>query len=113
VGFHVKERRLPPIESVTGSALAAVLPLRKLACVFVLVAVHTLRECKRLFEVAVCVAEQAIDGQMFAEQRILGLRVIKVRRQSRAGNPLPAARVVAGVAGFRCEAALVRIRVAI
>ena len=98
---------------MTGGAFAAIGPLRELAGVFVLVAVHALSEGKRLLEVAIRVAEQAIYGLMLAQQRVLGLGMIEVGSQGRTRDLLPAAGVVARLASLRGEAALVRISVTV
>ena len=50
---------------------------------------------------------------MLSQQRVLGLRVIKIRIQPGRGDPLPTARVVAGRTTLVLEASFMRIGVAV
>lgn len=88
-------RRFPSVHGVTGRALASVGPLRELSSVRIgLVAIHALIEGDRLLEVALRMTLHAFHLRMLAQQRVLCLRVIEIRAQSR-GDLLPARRRVA------------------
>ena len=79
--LHAEQRWLPPIHGMTLGTLALLRSRFKLAAMSVLVAVHTIREGKSFLEVAIDVTCGAADRDVFAQQRILRLRVIK--RKSR------------------------------
>ena len=68
-----KFRRLKPVHGVTGGALLTAHTLCKLSLVLVLVAVHTLLEGERLFEIALAMAGDTIHLLVLPQQRILGL----------------------------------------
>ena len=59
VSFQIELGRLPPVNVMAGSALAAVGALEELTVVGVLVAIRTLGERERLFEIAVGMARTA------------------------------------------------------
>ena len=107
-----KFRWLPALHRVTGRALSLVRPLNKLAFVWILVAVHALREYQRLLEVAVGVALSAVHTHMLPLQRKLRLGVIKALVDCLQRNLFPAAGVVTGLATLG-EAAVMRILVAV
>ncbi len=111
--FHRERRGLPSLHGVAGRALAAVRTLGELPVVRIgLVAIHALRESHRLLEISTRMALRAIDADVLAFQRELGLRVIEALAHRLQRNLLPSARAVAGLATLR-EAAVVRILVAI
>ena len=107
-----KFRWLPALHRVTGRALSLVRPLNKLPFVWILVAVHALREYQRLLEVAVGVALSAVHTHMLPLQRKLRLGVIKALVDCLQRNLFPAAGVVTGLATLG-EAAVMRILVAV
>ena len=112
VFFHGEKGRLPALHVVAGRALAAILTLSELPVVSILVAIRALLERDLLLEIAVGVAPGAIDGRVFALERVLGLGVVESLVHGLQADPLPSAGIVAGVATLR-EAAVVRILVTI
>ena len=105
--------RLEALNIVARCALPTIRTFGELAAVRIRpVAVHALRECQRLLEVASCVALRALHFSMLPQERVLGLRVIEALIDRGRRDPLPTTRVVAGLASLR-EAAFMRIAVAI
>jgi hypothetical protein len=113
VSFHIELGRLPPVNVMAGSALAAVGALEELTVVGVLVAIRTLGERERLFEIAVGVARTTGHSLVLAEQREFGFGVIEIKAESRADDTFPTGRCVTRLAALLCEAAFVRIAVAV
>jgi hypothetical protein len=113
VVFHGERGWLESVDSVAGSALAAVGALSKLALVRVwLVAVHALLESQGLFEISTRVALRTLHRGMLAEQRIFGFRVVETLIDRLGRHPLPSAGVVARLAALG-EASVMRIGVTI
>ena len=106
-------RRLKPVHGVTGGALLTARALGELSLVLVLVAIHTLLEGERLFEIALAMAGNTLHLLVLPQQRILGLGVVETAVQSRRCNPLPSGGVVAGLTTLLCETPPMRIGVAI
>lgn len=75
--LHGKSRRLPALHRVTGRALSVIRTFHKLAVVWILVAVHALREHQRLLEVAVGVTLSAVHTRVLPFQRELRFGVIE------------------------------------
>lgn len=75
--FQSEGRGLEPLYIVAAAAFRAAGALGELALVFVLVAIHALLEGERLFEITVAMAGHTVDGLMFSQQWILGLRVVE------------------------------------
>jgi hypothetical protein len=113
VFLHSEGGGLESLYVVTGGALALVRPLDELPGVLVLVAVETVLERQRPLEVAAGMATQAVHRLVFPFQWILGLRVVETFVYRLQRNPLPAGRVVAGLAGLLRETAMMRIGVAV
>ncbi len=77
---QAKSGWLEPIHVVTGRALSVVRPLGKLPLVRIgLVAIHTLGEHQRFFEVATRMALDAANLLVFSQQWIFCLGVVKAR----------------------------------
>jgi len=113
VVFHGERGWLESVDSVAGSALAAVGTLSKLAFVRVwLVAVHALLESQGLFEISSRVALRTLHRSMLAEQRIFGFRVVETLIDRLGRHPLPSAGIVARLAALG-EASVMRIGVTI
>ena len=111
--FRRERRRFEAVHSVASRALRAPRSLGELAVVRIgLVTIHTLCERNRLFEISASVTECAIHGRVFALERILRLRVIKVLTHRSQRNSLPAFGAVAGLTALR-EASVVWISVAV
>ena len=114
LGFGVVGRRisgrLPTIDRVATLAAALVCALNELAAMRIrLVAVRAIGKGDRQIEVGALVAGNAAYLAVFAEQRILCLRVVEVRCES---GFFPRRGSVAGFAGL-LELALVRVGVTV
>jgi len=91
-----KQRGLPTIHGVTPRTFALVLSLCELASMWIgCVAIGTLCECDWFLEISTGMALDAADGNVFAEERELRLRVVELLVR---GNLLPARGRVAGFA---------------
>jgi len=112
VFFHGEKGRLPSLYVVAGRTFAAILTLDELPVMSILVAIRALLEWDLLLEIAVGVALGAIDSEVLALERVLGLGVIESLVHGLQVDPLPSAGIVAGVATLR-ETAVVRILVTI
>jgi len=112
VFFHGEKGRLPSLHVVAGRALTAILTLDELTVMSILVAIRALLEWDLLLEIAVGVALGAIDAEVLALERVLGLGVVESLVHGLQVDPLPPAGIVAGVATLR-ETAVVRILVTI
>lgn len=111
--FYGEGGRLESIHRVAGRALAAVRAFCELAAMRVrLVAVHAFLKSQRLLEIAACMALRALDSRMFPQQWIFSLGMIEILIQRSCADPLPAARVMAGLAALR-EASVVWVAMAI
>jgi len=113
VSSQIELGRLPPVNVMAGSALAAVGALEELTVVGVLVAISAPGERQRLFEIAIGVARAAVHSLVLAEQREVGFGVIEIKADSRADDTLPTGHCVTRLTGLLCEAAFVRIAVAV
>lgn len=108
--FHTEKRRLPSVDGVALGAFALLRTSFELLVVRIgHVAVSTVRKRDFLLEVIFDVAGGARDLNVFANKRIFGFRVIKIKAREQR---LPAARAVANIASF-LEFATVRIGVAV
>jgi len=114
VFLHREGGRLPSFDRMTGGALASVRALGELPVVRIgLVAIHALREDKRLLEVSTGMALGTVDRNVLALERELRLEVIEALVHRLHRDLLPSARVVARLAGLAAKAAAVRIFVAV
>ena len=75
-------------------------------------AIRTLLESERFFEIAALVTSEAIDALVFSDEGIPGFGVIEFLVYVLQRNPLPARSAVTGLAGLR-KSSLMRIGVAI
>lgn len=76
--LRAEQRRLPPFNRMTLRAFSLLRPLLELSFMWIgLVAIHAIRERKRLLEVAIDVARGATHRGVFAQKGIFRLRVIK------------------------------------
>jgi len=76
--LNSEKRRLPALYVVTRRTLAAIRALRELSLVSIFVTVRALLEGDGLLEIPIRVALFAFDRGVFAFQRILCLRVVKL-----------------------------------
>lgn len=77
--FYAKERRLPAIHGMAFGAFAFLRPCVELSAVRVwFVTVHAVFERNWLLEISTEMARGTADHRMLPEQRILGLRMIKL-----------------------------------
>jgi len=75
-------------------------------------AIRTLLESERFFEIAALVTSEAIDALVFSDEGIPGFGVIEFLVYVLQRNPLPARSAVTGLAGLR-KSSLMRIGVAV
>jgi hypothetical protein len=68
---------LESLQAVTGGALLAAHAFCELALMLIAVAIHTLLKGEGLLEIAFAMAGDAIHLLVFAQQRIVGLGMIK------------------------------------
>jgi len=97
---------------VACRALDAARSPGKLTAVNVLMAIRTLLESERFFEIAALVTSEAIDALVFSDEGIPGFGVIEFLVYVLQRNPLPARSAVTGLAGLR-KSSLMRIAVAV
>lgn len=110
--LHIELRRFESLHRVACRALDAARPPSKLTTVNVLMAIRTLLESERFFEIAALVAREAIDALVFSDEGILGFGVIEFLVYVLERNPLPAGSAVTGLAGLR-KTSLMRIGMAL
>jgi len=94
VFLHRKKGGLPALHIVTGRALTAVRAFRKLSFMGILVAVRTLLELERLFEIPIGVALSALDRSVLAFQRVLCLGMVELLVDALHRDLLPSTGVV-------------------
>ena len=108
--LHSEFRRLPTVYGMAFGALAFAGSRLKLALMRIRgMAIRTLSECHRAFEITAGMTTAAIHFEVHAKKRIFGFRMVELHR--RHVDFLPAACRMAGLAGA-FKGPLVRIGVA-